>query len=114
MEWGCRRLGGASTSNKRWHLVSTDHNHITHTHGRDAITFVNASTPSLLITLITYLGRGRDVTPLVEQRLQALHMAVQCRPVQGCQPILKDDNGYRYEERGEAGVEINGYEVVGA
>ena len=58
------------------------------------------STPSLLITLITYLGRGVDVTPLVEQRLQALHMALLCRVEQGREPILKDDNGYRYEVRG--------------
>ena len=104
MEWGCRRLGGARTSNKRWHLVSTDHNHITHTHGRDAITFVITSTPSLLITLITYLVRGREVTPLVEQRLQALHIALLCRKVQGRGPTLKDDNGYRYEERGREGL----------
>ena len=62
------------------------------------------STPSLLITLITYLGRGRDVTPLVEQRLQALHIAVLCRQVQGRVPILKDDNGYKYEVRGAAGL----------
>ena len=62
------------------------------------------STPSLLITLITYLVRGRDVTPLVEQRLQALHIALLCRKVQGRVPILKDDNGYRYEERGGAGL----------
>ena len=104
MEWGCRRLGGARTSNKRWHLVSTDHNHITHTHGRDAITFVITSTPSLLITLITYRVRGLDVTPLVEQRLQALHIALLCRDEQGRVPILKDDNGYRYEVRGAAGL----------
>ena len=85
------RLGGTSTSKQRRHLVSTDHNHITDTHGRDAITFVITSTPSLLITLITYLVRGRDVTPLVEQRLQALHIALLCREVQGRPPILKDD-----------------------
>ena len=66
------------------------------------------STPSLLITLITYLVRGIDVTPLVEQRLQALHIAVHCRQVQGRPPILKDDNGYRYEERGWGEVKING------
>ena len=88
-------------SKKRWHLVLTDHNHIADTHGRDAITHVITSTPSLLITLITSLIRGRDVTPLVEQHLQALHMAVLCRVVQGRFLILKDDNGYRYEERGE-------------
>ena len=103
-----RRLGGARTSKKRWHLVSTDHNHITDTHGRDAITFVITSTPSLLITLITYLVCGHDVTPLVEQRLQALHMAVLSRKVQGRGATLKDDNGYRYEERRGGGVEING------
>ena len=57
------------------------------------------STPSLLLKLITYLGLGRDVTPLVEQRLQALHMALICRKEQGRGPTLKDDNGYRYEER---------------
>ena len=62
------------------------------------------STPSLLITLITYLVRGRDVTPLVEQRLQALHIAVICSEEQGRVPILKDDNGYRYEVRGGAGL----------
>ena len=66
------------------------------------------STPSLLITRISYLGRGRDVTPLVEQRLQALHMALLCRKVQGREPTLKDDNGYRYEKRGGGEVEING------
>ena len=62
------------------------------------------STPSLLITLITYLVRGRDVTPLVEQRLQALHIALHRHVVQGRDPILKDDNGYRYEVRGGQGL----------
>ena len=66
------------------------------------------STPSLLITLITYLVRGRDVTPLVKQCLQALQIALLCRDEQGRVPILKDDKRSRYEERGEgAGVEIN-------
>ena len=91
-------------SKKRWHLVSTDHNHITDTHDRDAITFVITSTPSLIITLITYRISGRDVTPLVEQHLQALHMALPCREVQGRVHILKDDNGYRYEVRGGKGL----------
>ena len=52
---------------------------------------------SLILRLITYLVRGRDVTPLVEQRLQALHMAPLCRDEQGRAPILKDDNGYTRE-----------------
>ena len=64
---------------------------------------MTTTTPTLLITLITYLGRGREVTPLVEQRLQALHIALHCRNEQGRVPKLKDDNRYRYEERGGAG-----------